>query len=77
MKTFNTTDWPLVNTLFCLGFKIDYLDRHDPQRIEFCFIREQGLDEAVQSFWRGEISLPVQQIFASQKLLKSRMNSHS
>ena len=70
---FQTSDYTLAVSLCCLGFPVDSLDCTNPQRVEFCFEREEGLDEAVKAFWKREIRVEPMTYATHSKLLKSRL----
>lgn len=74
-KHFTTHDIFLSSALITLGFKIDLLDKNNPQKVEFCFLREKGLDKAIQAYWGMELQLEPQAFSASLKNLKSRIYS--
>ena len=67
------SDMPLAVTLATLGFHLEDIDRTSSERFQFCFKREEGLDEAVQAFWRGELRVEPKALFLNHKLLKSRL----
>ncbi len=72
---FQTSDFPLAITLTSFGFRLDCLDRTSPNRVEFCFIREERLDEVVQDFWQGKLQIEPRSFYANFKLLKNRLLS--
>ncbi len=74
-RYFSTYDIFLCSTLVTLGFKIEALDKHNKQRVEFCFNRGQQLDEAVQMYWAREVRLEPQAFAANLKSLKNRIYS--
>lgn len=72
---FATYDIFLSSTLFTLGFKIETLDKQNKQKVEFYFLREKGLDEAIQSYWARELRVEPQAFAANLKSLKNRIYS--
>lgn len=72
---FQTSDFALAITLISLGFKIYHIDRNDSSRVQFCFEREKGLDQAVTAFWTDEIRIEPKVLLLNHKLLKSRLYS--
>ena len=73
-KYFNTACFQTAIVLCCQGFKVDHLDRSNPQRVKFCFQKGANLEEAAQSYIRGdEIKLDPRLLFLHQKILKSRL----
>jgi hypothetical protein len=73
MQTYLTSDFPVAVTLLTKGFKLDTLDRSDPQRIVFHFMRNKGLDDVLELYWKGEMQVEPQQFYLNQKLLKNRI----
>ena len=71
------SDMPLAVTLSTLGFRLENIDRTDSARAQFCFKREDDLDEAVGRFWRGELRVEPKALLLNHKLLKSRLYSMS
>lgn len=76
-KYFATHDIFLSSALITLGFKIEVLDKSNPQKVEFCFHRERGLDKAVQAYWALELQLEPQAFSSNLKNLKNRIYSAS
>jgi hypothetical protein len=76
MSHFETSDFPLGITLITLGFPLDYISK-STDRMGFQFRRENGLDEAVQAFWRDELRVEPKLFYLNQKLLKSRILSNN
>lgn len=70
---FSTSDFPLGVTLISFGYKLDLVSVSTSGRASFYFLREDGLDDAVQAFWRDELRIEPKQFYLNQKLLKSRI----
>jgi len=73
---FETADLHLGSVLLTLGFNLDYIDKHDPSKARFIFLREEGLDEAVQSFWARTLKLDPLSVLTNLKILKNRLYSN-
>lgn len=72
-----TSDFYIAVSLSCLGFRIERLDRTNPNRVVFCFEGEDSeIEKAVTSFWDGSLRLSPSALFSQQKLLKSRLRSN-
>lgn len=69
------SDMPLAVALTTLGFHLENIDRTSSERFQFCFRRQEGLDDTVQAFWRGELRVEPKVLFLNHKLLKSRLYS--
>lgn len=72
ISSYITKDFYLAVTLTALGFDCSLEEQVD-KKILFKFDSKNGLDVMVQKYWRKELKIEVSQIFASYKLLKSRM----
>lgn len=75
MKLYGTTDFYLATTLVTLGFKLDIIDHPPNGRAEFMFERVEGLDEAVESYWRQILRVEPILFCTNQKMLKARLYS--
>ncbi|MFH1533332.1 MAG: hypothetical protein ABID64_00150 [Nitrospirota bacterium] len=75
-KFFETYDIFLSSTLVSLDFSLYRLDRKGGKRVKFLFERKEGLDEAIQGFWGRRLNIEPQILFASLKMLKSRIYSN-
>jgi hypothetical protein len=73
--SFQTKDFPLSSSLSSKGFPLIGLDRTDLRRVQFCFKRTKELEDAIESFWRGELLVEPRAFAMHQKLLKSRIYS--
>lgn len=75
-EVFTTFDLFLSSCLLTLGdFKLMALDRSNPHKVEFCFLRSPGLDEAVQRYWTKDLLVEPQAFSANLKFLKNRIYS--
>lgn len=70
---FITRDMPLACTLITLGFRLEVIDRSEGERYQFCFGRQERLDQTVQAFWKGELAVEPKSLFVHHKLLKSQL----
>lgn len=75
MNHFKTSDFHLASTLVTLGFKLDIIDHPPNRKAEFLFIRDDGLDTTIESFWRGDLRIEPRLFCTNQKMLKSRLYS--
>jgi hypothetical protein len=73
---YKTSDLFLAVTI-SLWFPLDSIDKSNPNRAEFIFKRETKLDELVESYWRGEISVEPKQFASQIKIIKTRLYDHS
>ena len=71
---YQTADLSLAATI-SLFFPIDSIDRQDPRRATFFFLRDKKLDELTESYWRGKIRVEPQAFFNQLRIIKSRLYS--
>ncbi|OGZ10755.1 MAG: hypothetical protein A3C93_05565 [Candidatus Lloydbacteria bacterium RIFCSPHIGHO2_02_FULL_54_17] len=68
------SDLGLATLLLTLQFELVGLERADLKRINFLFHRTEGIEKVISDYWAGvEISVSVQSLFHTQKMLKSRL----
>lgn len=70
---YQTSDLALA-TVISLYYPIDSIDRQNPQKIQFNFIRNQELDQLIENYWHGELKINPQVYFNQLKTLKSRIH---
>ena len=70
---FESSDLALASALYCLGAKLDTVDRTNPRRAVFVFQREKGLDALVQAFWARTLMVDAMGYFTAQRQLKQRL----
>lgn len=71
-EVFETTHLSLAGAI-CLYFPLDSIDKSNPSKSKFLFVREDGLDQLVEGFWRGDLLVKPLDYFNAIKLLKSRL----
>ena len=75
-KIYRQTDFACVAALYALGYKLDFLDSsRSDGRVEFCFIKEDGLEDMVQAHYSGKLNLPTINYFSAQRILKARLKN--
>ena len=60
-------------TAISLFYQIWSIDKSNPQKAEFQFRRESGLDELVQSYWSNTLQVSPLAYFQQLKIIKSRL----
>lgn len=73
---YRTTDLALAATL-SLRYPIEFIERGNPQKASFVFLRNEGLDKVVEMYWRREMQVEPQAYFDQLKLIKARIYSES
>lgn len=74
-KMFETSEFGLATALISYGFQLEYLDRHIPDRVEFGFKKEQGLERVSENFWKGSLMVNAVNYYNAFKLLKARLRN--
>ncbi|MFH1792135.1 MAG: DUF5659 domain-containing protein [Patescibacteria group bacterium] len=69
---YSTTNLSLA-TLLSLFYPLWTIDKSNPQKSEFLFKRESGIDDLIESFWRRELKIEPLTYFNQLKLIKSRL----
>lgn len=75
METFKTTDFDLGSCLLSLNQNLERIDFSEPERYVFMFERTDRLDEIIQAFWARRLSIEPLNLFANQRMLKTRIHS--
>ena len=50
-----TSDFNLASTLYCLGFDIDGIDKHDRKRVVFIYKKTSDLEVTLRKYWNHEL----------------------
>lgn len=70
---FRSHDLGLV-TAISLFYPIEAIDRsQNPHKAQFLFKREEGLDEIVEAYFRGELKASLLAYFQQLKVVKARL----
>lgn len=65
----------LAATLIYCGYPLDHVEPLDPQRLNFCFNEDEGINSVIQGFWADTISVSPKKYFYILRELKSRVFS--
>jgi hypothetical protein len=71
-ELYKTSDLAIASFL-SLYFSVWAIEKDNTNKAEFLFKREQGLDDIIESFWRGEARVNPLAYFNALKLIKSRL----
>lgn len=71
---YSTSDLAL-STAISLYYPLEVIDRTNPQKAQFLFKKDEGLDQFVESYWRGELRIEPQTYFNQLKTIKARLYS--
>jgi len=69
---YRTSDLALA-TVISLFYPIEAIDKQDTRRAYFIFKREEGLDELIEKYWRGELRVEPKMFFNQIRVLKVRL----
>jgi len=69
---YRTADLALATTI-SLFYPIEMIERQNTRKSQFLFKREAGLDELIESYWRGELKVDPQAYFNALRVIKARL----
>ena len=67
------SDFALCSALVALGYKLESLDRTEPQRVIFVFKRSKRLDLTIHKLWQRKLLVEPLAFVEAQKYLKARI----
>jgi hypothetical protein len=72
-EIYKTADLALATAIF-LFYPLEAIDKpSDSKKAYFLFKRESGLDELIESYWRGELKVEPQAYFNALRVIKARL----
>ncbi len=72
---FKTADLSLASSLRYYGYIVEAIDRQNPKKVEFLFIRDNDLDKIIHQFWSRLLTVEPVAYFGFIKELKNRLYS--
>jgi hypothetical protein len=69
---YRTSDLALATTI-SLFYPIEAIDKQNPQKAYFVFKREEGLDELIEKYWKGELRIEPKTFFSQLRVIKARL----
>jgi len=72
---FTNRDLNLCATLTTLGFSIDHVDKSDPRKVVFYFVRTLELERSVELYWNDSLNCNPKTLLSNVKALKGRIYS--
>lgn len=69
---YRTADLALAAAIF-VSFPLEAIDREKPRKAQFLFRRENGLDEFISAYWRGQLQVEPQSYFNALRVIKARL----
>lgn len=67
-----TSDLGLTTTI-SLFYPLWAIDKTNPQKAEFLFQRESGLDKLIENYWSNTLQVSPLAYFQQLKIIKSRL----
>ena len=74
-EVFTTYDLGVSAALLCLGYKLLRLDRTDPRKALFVFVREADIDAYANEYFSDQLKVKARSFFDSIKALKNKLYS--
>jgi len=60
-------------TTLSLFYPIEAIDKQNPRKAYFVFKREEGLDELIEKYWKGELRIEPKTFFNQLRVIKARL----
>lgn len=72
---FATFDLGCSSALISAGFELVSLDKTNPRKVQFIFLREVGIEKVVDEYWADRLEVKARAFFDNIKMLKNRIYS--
>lgn len=69
---YSTSDLALA-TAISLWHPIEVIDRTNPNKAEFLFKREDGIDKVIEAFWKRQLKIDALTFFNQLKAVKAQL----
>jgi hypothetical protein len=69
---YRTSDLALATTI-SLFYPIEAIDKQNPRKAYFVFKREEGFDELIEKYWKGELRIEPKTFFNQLRVIKARL----
>lgn len=69
---YSTSDLALATAL-SLFYPVDSIDRQNLNKALFLFKKEAGLEQLIESYWKGELKVNPAAYFQQLKIIKARL----
>lgn len=70
-----TYDLGAAAALISAGFKLALLDKTNPNKVQFAFEREAGIERVMDDYWANRLEVKARSFFDNLKMLKNRLYS--
>lgn len=72
---FSTYDLGMSAALMCLGFKLEHLNRGNPNKALFVFKKEKNIEAIANKYFTDQLEVKARSFFDHLKALKNRLYS--
>lgn len=69
----SSTDLGATTALVTVGYPIVRINKQNPRKAEFVFLRNEAIEEALEAYWSNGLTVPARAYFDNLKMLKSRL----
>ncbi len=70
-----TFDLGAAAALVSAGFQLALLDKTNPRKVQFAFLRQAGIERVVDDYWADRLEVKARSFFDNLKMLKNRLYS--
>ena len=70
-----TYDLGAAATLVTAGFQLALLDKTNPHKVQFAFVKEAGIEKIMDDYWADRLEIKARSFFDNLKMLKNRLYS--
>jgi len=74
-KYLYTFDLGAAASLVSAGFELVLLDKTNPRKVQFAFLRAAGIEKVVDEYWADRLEIKARSFFDNIKMLKNRLYS--
>lgn len=72
MDIYRVSDMALA-TVISLFLPLNGLDRSNPRRVQFLFVKTPKLEALINRYWQGTLKVEPQKFFNQLKIIKARL----
>lgn len=76
-NSYQTKDLNLVISAKTAGVGIEFSEKDKNGNVIWYLVRSELLDRVIDKYFAGTLSLPVQQLFYNQRLIKSQLSANN
>ena len=73
-QLFELSDYPACVALVTLGYRLIGVDKSKPNRAIFQFEKDEGIQQALESFFRDELRMNPRLILMNARVVKDRLH---